>query len=108
MIKLEQSKKKIVNTTTCNVLKQIMNVYLLRSGAKATPPAVVAVRAVHAVCRLLTVNAAPVKIIIINVSTAPVVIIKAAVVTRIILPLIIIAFFPARTFKSTCIWKSIL
>lgn len=85
-----------------------MDVYLLRSGAKATPSAVVAVRAVHTVCRLLTVNAAAVKIIVINVSTAPVVIIKTAVVTRIILPLIIIAFLPARVCESTCIWNSIL
>lgn len=84
-----------------------MGMYLLRSGAKATPSAVVAVRAVHAVCRLLTVNAAAVKIIVINVSVAPVVI-KTAVITRIILPLIIIAFFPARRFESTCIWNSIL
>lgn len=85
-----------------------MDVHLLRPGAKATPPAVVALRAVHAVCRLLTVNAAPVKIIIINVSTAPVVIVKTAVVTRIILPLIIIAFFPARAIESTCTWNRIL
>lgn len=75
--------------------------YLLRSRAKATSPAVVAVRAVHAVCRLLTVDTAAVKILIITVSAAPVVIIKTAVVTRIISPLIIVAFFPVRTCEST-------
>lgn len=74
--------------------------YLLRSGAKAASSAVVAARAVHAVCRLLTVDTAAVKIIIITLSTASVVIIKTAVVTRIISPLIIVAFFPVRTSKS--------
>lgn len=78
-----------------------MDFYLLRSGAKATSSAVVAARAVHAVCRLLTVDTAAVKLIIITVSPAPVVIIKTAVITRIISPLIIVAFFPVRTFEST-------
>lgn len=89
------------------LLYVIINFYLLRSGAKTTLSAVVAARAVHAVCRLLTVDAAAVKVVIITVSTTPIVIIKTAVVTRIISPLIIVAFFPVRTFESTHILTSI-
>lgn len=78
----------------------IMDLHLLRAGAKATSSAVVAARAVHAVRRLLTVDAAAVKVVVVTVATAPVVVIKAAVVTRVISPLIIVAFFSVRTFKK--------
>lgn len=58
----------------------------------------VAVRAVHAVCRLLAVDAASVKVI--GVFSAPaVIIVEAGIVTGIVPPLIVIALFPGRRIR---------
>lgn len=48
----------------------------------------------HAVCRLLAVDAASVKVIAVHVSTSTVLIVKTGIITRIVPPLIIIALFP--------------
>lgn len=50
----------------------------------------------HAVCRLLAVDAASVKLIGVHFSTPTVIIVKTGIITRIVPPLIIIALFPGR------------
>lgn len=56
----------------------------------------VAVRAVHAVCRLLAVDAASVKVIDVRFSAPAVIVVEAGIVTGIVPPLIVIALFPGR------------
>lgn len=78
-------------------MKTIPHVYLLRPRAEAAPSAVVAVGAVHAVRRLLAVDAASVEVVAVRIPAAAVIVVETGVVARIVLPLILVALFPVST-----------